>query len=295
MKKANLFIVGAPKCGTTAWRQYLSQHPAIAFCDPKEPHFFSEDFPNFRWCHDLGSYQALFEDLQSYDYRGDASVMYLYSQKAAENIARYNPDAKILILLRDYAPFLQSYHRQQVYNGDQSLLAFEDGWRASVSQNGESGLSAREPSFLDYCAVGQFSNQIQRFLQYFSPDQVRILQYEEWVKAPEDYYNALLDYLSLEHIQGVSFVPHNTAKAHRFKWLAKLTQQPPKLVLSLSRIVRQALGRPRLGVAHWLRQKNRVSLQQEQVVPCKEEISSFFSQDKQQLESFEDLRIRVCK
>ena len=39
MKKPNLFIVGAPKCGTTFLYHYLKQHPEIFFPDFKEPHF----------------------------------------------------------------------------------------------------------------------------------------------------------------------------------------------------------------------------------------------------------------
>lgn len=36
--KPNLFIVGAAKCGTTAWVNYLASHPDIFFAKVKEPH-----------------------------------------------------------------------------------------------------------------------------------------------------------------------------------------------------------------------------------------------------------------
>jgi hypothetical protein len=35
--KPNLFIVGAPKCGTTEWVHYLKSHLDICFPDRKEP------------------------------------------------------------------------------------------------------------------------------------------------------------------------------------------------------------------------------------------------------------------
>ena len=35
------FIVGAPRCGTTAMSTYLSGHPEVCFSVPKENHFFA--------------------------------------------------------------------------------------------------------------------------------------------------------------------------------------------------------------------------------------------------------------
>ena len=42
-KVPNLFIVGAPKCGTTFLYTYLKKHPDIYFPNFKEPHFFGSD------------------------------------------------------------------------------------------------------------------------------------------------------------------------------------------------------------------------------------------------------------
>lgn len=48
MKNPNFFIIGAPKCGTTALSEYLREHPQVFFSDPKELSFFNEDFTNRR-------------------------------------------------------------------------------------------------------------------------------------------------------------------------------------------------------------------------------------------------------
>ena len=37
----DFFVVGAPRCGTTALSRYLSQHPQVCFSKPKEPHYFA--------------------------------------------------------------------------------------------------------------------------------------------------------------------------------------------------------------------------------------------------------------
>ena len=43
MKKPNLFLIGAAKCGTTSLYHYLKQHPDLFFPEHKEPHYFSKD------------------------------------------------------------------------------------------------------------------------------------------------------------------------------------------------------------------------------------------------------------
>jgi hypothetical protein len=48
LRAPDFFLVGAPKCGTTALSEYLRAHPAIGFSSPKEPHFFATDRPFLR-------------------------------------------------------------------------------------------------------------------------------------------------------------------------------------------------------------------------------------------------------
>ena len=43
IKKPNLFIVGAPRCGTTSLYRYLGQHPDIFMSSEKELNFFASD------------------------------------------------------------------------------------------------------------------------------------------------------------------------------------------------------------------------------------------------------------
>jgi len=43
MRKPNVFIVGAAKCGTTAPYEYLRRHPDIYMSPEKEPAYFCPD------------------------------------------------------------------------------------------------------------------------------------------------------------------------------------------------------------------------------------------------------------
>ncbi|NJO14781.1 MAG: sulfotransferase [Thioploca sp.] len=68
MKKPNFFIVGAPKCGTTALSEYLSSHPNVFMSYPKEPHYFSTDMPNKRSSSSLEDYLQLFKKMLKHTY-----------------------------------------------------------------------------------------------------------------------------------------------------------------------------------------------------------------------------------
>ena len=60
MKVPNLFLVGAPKCGTTSLYMYLKQHPEIYMSGNKEPHFFCPDLKSRKYILNEQDYMALF-------------------------------------------------------------------------------------------------------------------------------------------------------------------------------------------------------------------------------------------
>ena len=103
MKNPNLFIVGAPKCGTTFLYHYLKKHPDIYFPDFKEPHFFGGDLNRRNGAYNLSlnEYKNLFKTDKKVV--GEASTLYLFSKKSAEEIYNFNPQCKIIIMLRDLA------------------------------------------------------------------------------------------------------------------------------------------------------------------------------------------------
>src|SRR5262245_35065298 len=85
MKKPTFFIIGAPKCGTTSLAAWLADHPDIFMSPTKEPHYFNTDHK--RYLNSLAGYEQLFEDATDrHSAVGEASVWYLYSANAVENI-----------------------------------------------------------------------------------------------------------------------------------------------------------------------------------------------------------------
>ena len=284
-QKVNLFIVGAPKCGTTAWVSYLSAHPDIYFSPAKEPHFFSADFPGFRWAKSLDEYHDLFAGSGNEMVIGEASVQYLYSREAARNIHDYNPQSKILIFLRRQETFLPAYHNQLLYNTDEDISDFAEAWTLSRDGNrSRYPATCREHSFLDYAAVGKFSEQVARYLDIFPKEQIRIIQFEKWSAAPRETYLELMDFLNVKDDGRTDFEPVHSAHHHRFRSVAALTQRPPKWMLSASTALRRMTGRKRLGLGRTFRKLNE-SNGYARAVPAelRHEIITHFANDNHSL------------
>jgi hypothetical protein len=136
-KRPDFFIVGAPKCGTTALNDYLAEHPDI-FVARKEMHFFGADLnfgPHFQlYRHYPKDYRAAFAAWNGQSRAGEASVWYLFSEKAAAEIIAYNPDARIIIMLREPTSLLHSLYSQFVADGNEHLPTFKEALAAEADR-----------------------------------------------------------------------------------------------------------------------------------------------------------------
>ena len=93
----DFFIVGAPKCGTTALYAYLRQHPQIFMPFHKEPLFFGDDLSHRYGRMSTDEYLALVDGAGDGQRVGEASAWYLYSSSAAEEIKAVIDEAKAAI------------------------------------------------------------------------------------------------------------------------------------------------------------------------------------------------------
>ena len=96
MNKPNLFIVGAPKCGTTSMFSYLQQHPDIFMSNNKEPHYFGSDLTRIGNLYNFteNEYLKLFLNANNEKIIGEASTHYLYSKTAPKEIKSFNKESK---------------------------------------------------------------------------------------------------------------------------------------------------------------------------------------------------------
>jgi len=291
--QSNFFIVGAPKCGTTAWASDLSDHPAIFVPRAKEPHYFNTDQPGFRWAKSLEEYCNHFRGHDGEEIILDASVQYLYSAEAAHNIAEFNPGSKILIMLRRPSAFIRSYHNQLILNLDENIKNLRNAWEASGHRSsGDIPATNRDRSLLDYKRVGQFSEQVARYLEVFDHSQVMVVFMEDWTKDPRALYLRLIEFLRVDDDGRTDFPQVHAARHVSSLTLHRLTQRPPSLLKSAVRLARALPGMGRIKPVSLLRKMNSRSgySSVSPDVELAQEIDDYFAKDQDRLRKL--LRIK---
>lgn len=255
--KPNLFIVGAPKCGTTAWVEYLSAHPDVQFSDVKEPHYFCFDFPRMSQVSNLEEYLDLFRRSTA-RVVGEASVLYLYSGAAVKEIYEFNPDAKIVILVREQEEFLPSFHNQLCLNFQETIDDFELAWKLSEARTPETISNAcRVASQLNYKDMGKFYKYVKRYFDVFPHQQIRLFHYDDWIEDTRAVYLQILDFLDLDDDGRVDFPRVNARARHRNVGIAKFLQQPPRPVERSVELLHKSFGVRSFGVATTIERLNR--------------------------------------
>jgi hypothetical protein len=281
-KKVNFFLVGAPKCGTTALVDYLSQHAEIFIPSIKEPHFFCESFPEYRRIKKLDRYHALYNNFKGdYVINGDSSVWYLYSQDSADNIYQYNPDAKIVIMLRNPIEMLPSLHTQLMFSGRENISNFDEAWAACTlrSQGYKIPKNSKEPSHLLYDEVCNYYDQVARYLKRFPRENVKIIFFDDFSESCQSVVQEVFQFLKVsDESLNIRYEIKNSARKHRYPKISMFLMNPPfplglikKQLKRLTLIQRTVPLRSFYG---WLSSKADKSAPSEQIV---EEIVKVYS------------------
>lgn len=266
----NLFVVGAPKCGTTAVWRYLEPHPKVYMSPRKDLHYFGRDL-GFR-APRVGreSYLEHFADAGDAEVVGDVSVWMLFSRAAAGEIAGQVPGARAVICLRNPLEAMPALHAQFLLNGlgqDQDLADFGEAIDAIEDRRAGRRLPPRcsLPEALDYVAVYRYVPQIQRFRQALGAENVHCVLLDDWKRDAERTYRDLLDFLGLEPAGIPSLEPVNRRKTTRSETVRKLVRLVPSgLKDALPRALRRPLSRTirRLNSSHVSRQAMDSGLRQ---------------------------------
>ena len=157
----DFFLVGAPRCGTTALSRYLARNPQVCFSRPKEPHYFARtmqiptadelkrDYLDRCYGHCTPKNRAL----------GEGSVSYLLAPGAIENILHFNPKAKFIVQVRNPLKMLPSYHLRMQFLLQEDQTDFATAWQDSsqdmrATRSGHLGAPARMAAAVPFDSGG---------------------------------------------------------------------------------------------------------------------------------------------
>jgi hypothetical protein len=251
--KPNFFIVGAPKCGTTALYEYLRYHPNIFMSEVKEPHFFAKDLGSYPRIKTLEDYKELFtRSTDQHSRVGEASVYYLRSAVALANIHAFNPEAKVIAMFRNPVDMVHSLHSQLLYWSEEVEPDFEVAWR--LQERRSRGLDlppgSRGAFLVQYYEVGRFGTQTERMLSAFPDKQVKLILYDDFTASPASIYADVVQFLEIPHDGRTEFPRINENKRARMSWLRRLYRKPPVVLKSAVRSLKQAVGEEDIADLH---------------------------------------------
>lgn len=181
MPKPDFFIVGAPKCGTTALNDYLAAHPEIFMCPRKESHHFCADWsPSY--LADRAAYLQLFDSAQDARRIGEASVWYLYAAHAAHALHTFNPHAQIIIMLRQPVDMIYSLHGHRLYIGSEDCHDFATALALEPARRKALQLPPwpYPVEGLFYRDVMRYVQRVERYFTTFGRDRVRVILYDDF-------------------------------------------------------------------------------------------------------------------
>lgn len=241
-RKPDFFIIGAPKCGTSAMYEYLKAHPDIFMPAYKEPHFFAKDFVGQR--HERfrkeADYFALFNAAHGEKRVGEASVWYLYSRCAAEEIHRFDPNARIIAMLRNPVDMLYSLYHQLYYTRNEDLPTFEDALAAEPDRKAgkqlPSGLCIMVES-LYYRETAKFSEQLSRYFNCFPREQMHVIIHDDLRDDTPGVYRRTLEFLDVDANFTTDFAPVNTNKYYRNERIQDFLLMPPAWIMRLGKAI----------------------------------------------------------
>jgi len=235
-----LFIVGAPRCGTTTLSRFLKSHPSVHFPAIKEPHFFAEQELKGLSCTKLKRrveqdyLQRFFRPNNARSVGADASVTYFYHPEQLEPILRLWPDSRFVVSVRDPLTMLPSLHQRLIFVGQESIPTFAEAWVATSDRRAGRRIprTCHDPRLLRYDEAARFGTYLERLFATVGRERCEVLVFDDLVDNPARQYRRLMEFAGLEPQASVDFSPHREGQGVRLRWLQRALKQPPVAIRS---------------------------------------------------------------
>jgi hypothetical protein len=234
-------LVGAPKCATGTIYELLGRGPG-AFLAPKDLYFFGSDLATTWRRLSADEYRAQFDAAPAGAALGDASVGYLCSERAAEEIRTFAPGARIVVALRDPLAAIPSLHRHCLYYGIEEIEDLGEALAAEPERARGRRLPRRcaHPWMLRYTHVYRYAEQLRRYFDAFGRERCHVVLYDELGADIESAMAGLRAFLELPSAPvgggGDAAEPRrNRARRARSRRLSALLSDPPPALRRVAR------------------------------------------------------------
>jgi hypothetical protein len=200
----DFIVIGPAKAGSRWIYECLRDHPSICMAkNAKGSRFFE------RYYHrGIGWYENFFKSCDNTHIKGEVDETYISCPEAAERIYRHISDIKLITCLRNpinrtFSAYLYFYRMGIINESFETAL---DRYRKILISD------------------SLYYNHLYNYLNYFSPDQILIMLFDDLEKNPEQFIEKVYRFLNID----VTFKPSvlsariNVAKEPRSRLLNKI-------------------------------------------------------------------------
>ena len=199
-RKENIDFVlaGATKAGTSALHEWFRCHSAIRLPRDKEPHYFSHGLFDRRYSGlgreitSLDAYWALFpENTAGQKKTGDCDPLTLHGPNSADLLQAINPEAKVLIILRNPVDRAYSHYLMEVRECFEARLfsqAIQEDYIEFAKNNGE---------YSPLIQLGFYTNQVEQFMLKLGWKNVRVWLYDDFCEDPTKVVGEMCDFIGV--------------------------------------------------------------------------------------------------
>jgi hypothetical protein len=206
MALPDLFVVGAPKAGTTALHAALAGHPELFMSPVKEPKFFlcdhgppakqrgpGDNHSLREWVWRRDRYEALFDAAPPGALKGESTPFYLWSRDAQRRIAWHVPRARFVAIVRDPVDRAYSNWTHLWSDGLEPVRDFVEACELEAER-----ARAGWAPFWRYRELGRYGEQIAHLRTLFPPEQVHVLRYRDVVDDPPATLARIAEFLGID-------------------------------------------------------------------------------------------------
>ncbi|MEL6987763.1 MAG: sulfotransferase [Bacteroidota bacterium] len=216
MSLPNTFIIGIQKAGTTAFYDWLTQHPDVFGPEEvKDLHFFSLDQ---YFNQGIGLLEKIYKGYENQNVILNAGVNYINHGFALKRIRDFNPNVKLIVIFRD--PVKRAY---SAYNYFFKLgfegLSFDQALEREKKKAFEDPVEQANFTYMDH---GFYAEKLNTLFSIFPKEQIKFLVYEEVIKNKQEAVADIFKFLEIDNSFQCDFTTKNKTGQPLFRWVNKL-------------------------------------------------------------------------
>jgi hypothetical protein len=194
-RKIDFLVGGTQKGGTSALDYYLRRHPEIGMGRGKELHFFDNEHIFSKFKINYSRYTKHFDFTSQKKMYGESTPIYLYWSPSCRRIWEYNPNIKLIFILRN--PITRAF---SLWNMEYDRQADKEDFGYAIRNENfrvKEALPLQHRVY-SYTDRGFYSEQIRRFKRFFSDNQLMFIKYEDYKANQENTLINIFKFLGVD-------------------------------------------------------------------------------------------------